>query len=83
MPRIDFRTIAVSVAIYLGAPLAAAVITRYGLIAAAGERWYNQRFLPAFGPVALLALIYTVRPAAACGALAASPLKHRSAGRCR
>lgn len=63
VPGIDFRTIAVSVLIYLGAPLVAAIATRYALIAIAGERWYNRRFLPAFGPVALLALIYTVRTA--------------------
>ena len=63
VPGIDFRTIAVSVLIYLGAPLAAAIITRYLLIAVAGARWFNQRFLPAFGPVALLALVYTARPA--------------------
>ena len=63
VPGIDFRTIAISVLIYLGAPLVAAIATRYALIAAAGERWYNRRFLPAFGPVALLALIYTVRTA--------------------
>ena len=63
VPGIDFRTIAISVLIYLGAPLVAAIVTRYVLIAVAGERWYSRRFLPAFGPVALLALIYTVRTA--------------------
>lgn len=60
VPGIDFRTIAVSVLIYLGAPLAAAVATRYALIALAGPRWFNTRFMPYFGPVALLALVYTV-----------------------
>ena len=26
----------------------------------AGEKWYNEKFLPYFGPVALLSLIYTI-----------------------
>ena len=63
VPGIDFKTIAISVLIYLGAPLVAAIITRYLLIAVAGERWFNRRFMPYFGPVALLALVYTARPA--------------------
>ena len=62
VPGIDFRTIAISVLIYLGAPLVAAIITRYALIALAGRRWFDKRFMPYFGPVALLALVYTVRP---------------------
>ena len=62
VPGIDFRTIAISVLIYLGAPLVAAIITRYALIAVAGRRWFDKRFMPYFGPVALLALVYTARP---------------------
>lgn len=49
-----------SVLIYLGAPLVAGVITRYGLIAACGEGWYEKRFLPYFSPIAFLSLIYTI-----------------------
>ena len=62
VPGIDFKTIAISVLIYLGAPLVAAIITRYLLIAVAGRRWFDKRFMPYFGPVALLALVYTARP---------------------
>ena len=66
VPGIDFKTIAISVLIYLGAPLVAAIITRYALIAVAGRRWFDKRFMPYFGPVALLALVYTVRAPSYC-----------------
>lgn len=55
-----FWTVCRSVLIYLGAPLVAGVITRYGLIYAFGEKWYNEKFMPWFGPVALISLIYTI-----------------------
>ncbi len=35
-------------------------MTRYGLIHAWGEKWYNEKFMPWFGPVALISLIYTI-----------------------
>ncbi len=73
-----------SVLIFLGAPLVAGIITRYGLIYAFGEKWcdflppssilpsptpapqritlhrYNEKFMPWFGPLALISLIYTI-----------------------
>ena len=49
-----------SVLIFLGAPLVAGVITRYGFIAVKGKEWYEKRFLPWFGPVAFISLIYTI-----------------------
>lgn len=49
-----------SVLFFLGIPLVAAVITRYSLIGLKGREWYDRRFMPRFGPLALLALIYTV-----------------------
>ena len=55
-----FWTVCRSVLIYLGAPLVAGIITRYGLIYARGEKWYNEKFMPWFGPVALISLIYTI-----------------------
>ena len=30
------------------------------LSAAFGEKWYNEKFLPWFGPLALISLIYTI-----------------------
>ena len=55
-----FWQVARSVLIFLGAPLAAGVITRYGVIAIKGRTWLEKKFLPRFGPVALVALVYTV-----------------------
>lgn len=56
----DFWTVARSVLIFLGAPLVAGIITRYSLIYAFGEKWYNDKFLKWFGPMALISLIYTI-----------------------
>jgi ACR3 family arsenite efflux pump ArsB len=57
---IGFWTVAKSVLIFLGAPLVAGIITRYTIIALKGREWLDKKFMPWFGPVALLALIYTV-----------------------
>jgi ACR3 family arsenite efflux pump ArsB len=38
----------------------AGIITRYTLIWAYGEKWYNEKFMAWFGPVALISLIYTI-----------------------
>jgi len=56
----QFWTVCRSVLIFLGAPLVAGIVTRYGLIGIFGEKWYNEKFMPWFGPVALLSLIYTI-----------------------
>ena len=58
--HIGFWEIARSVLIFLGAPLAAAIVTRYSVIALMGRRWLDRTFLPWFGPVALIALLYTI-----------------------
>jgi ACR3 family arsenite transporter len=55
-----FWQVARSVLIFLGAPLVAGIVTRYGLIALKGRDWLDKKFLPWFGPLALLALVYTV-----------------------
>ncbi len=57
--HIGFWQVCRSVLIFLGAPLVAGIVTRYTVIACCGrERFY--RFMTYFGPVALLALIYTI-----------------------
>ncbi len=58
--NIGFWTVAKSVLIFLGAPLVAGIITRYSIVALKGREWLDKKFMPWFGPVALLALIYTV-----------------------
>lgn len=49
-----------SVLIFLGVPLLAGYLTRRTLVARRGESWYNDVFMPKFGPTALLGLLYTI-----------------------
>ncbi|EFJ28165.1 arsenite efflux protein-like protein [Selaginella moellendorffii] len=52
--------VAKSVLLFLGAPLAAGMITRAVLCSSLGKRWYETKFLPIIGPFALLGLLYTI-----------------------
>jgi ACR3 family arsenite transporter len=45
---------------YLGIPLVAGIITRYTVWSLTSRRFLEERFLPAFGPLALLGLLYTI-----------------------
>ena len=58
--NLQFWDVFRSVLIFLGIPLVAAIITRYSLIALKSREWYDKKFMPYFGPLALLALIYTI-----------------------
>lgn len=48
------------VLVFLGIPLAAGWLTRRVLVARRGEDWYERRFLPRVGPLALYGLLFTV-----------------------
>jgi ACR3 family arsenite transporter len=53
-------TVAVSVLVFLGIPLAAGYLTRTFGERANGREWYENRFLPKIGPVALYGLLFTI-----------------------
>ena len=52
--------VAKAVAIFLGVPLVAGYLTRRWGEARRGREWYETRFLPRIGPVALWGLLFTV-----------------------
>ncbi|KAJ3456601.1 hypothetical protein MRS44_016624 [Fusarium solani] len=57
---ISYSTVATSVAVFLGIPLGAAVITRIVLRKVAGADWYQQTFLKFLAPWSLIGLLYTI-----------------------
>ena len=57
---VSYDTVAISVAVFLGIPLGAAVITRLALRKFVGGEWYEQTFLKWLAPWSLIGLLYTI-----------------------
>ena len=58
--NITVLEIAKTVGIYLGIPFALAVMSRFLLKNILGDKWFNQKFIPAISPITLIALIFTI-----------------------
>lgn len=57
---ISIGTLAESVAIYLGIPFLAGLLSRLILPKIKGEQWYTTVFLPKIAPMTLIALLFTI-----------------------
>jgi ACR3 family arsenite transporter len=57
---ISIVTIAQTVAIYLGIPFLAGIVSRWTLVRIKGEVWYKTKFLPAISPITLISLLITI-----------------------
>ena len=56
---VSYSTVATSVGVFLGIPLAAAIVTRFGL-RLINARWYETKFLKWIAPWSLVGLLYTI-----------------------
>jgi len=57
---VDASTVALSVLVFLGVPLAAALASRFGLDRWKGRTWYDERFAPTVSRLTLWGLLFTI-----------------------
>jgi ACR3 family arsenite transporter len=58
--NISLIQVAESVAIYLGIPFFAGIITRYYFLKTKGKEWYEHKLVPKLGHTSLIALLFTI-----------------------
>lgn len=57
---VPWETVLLSVVLYVVIPLVAGYLTRTALIKKNGQAWFNDQFLPKFGPVTMVGLLATL-----------------------
>ena len=57
---VSYSTVATSVAVFLGIPLGAAIVTRLGIRMLISASWYDKKFLKWVAPFSLIGLLYTI-----------------------
>lgn len=58
--HVSYSTVATSVAVFLGIPLGAAIITRFAIRNIASPRFYDHTFLKWISPWSLIGLLFTI-----------------------